>query len=135
MILQVAVQLQPQLAAGLLQQLQAHGVQHGQSTVLSRAVLLPDHTLLPCNSCSSLEQSSSGLIASWEPAEGAQEAGFPTKSRSEQHHPVVCIEIKPKCGFLPTAATIHPQRNIKRQRSRFQLQQALKLAQVCGSAR
>ena len=110
-------------------------MQHVQNAVLSSAFLLLDHTLLPCNSCSGVEQPSSGLMASWEPAEGAQEAGFPTNSGSEQHHPVVCIEIKPKCGFLPTAATIHPQHNIKRQQSRFQLQQALKLAQVCCSAR
>ena len=134
MTLQIAVQLQPQLAAGLLQQLQAHGLQLVQIALLSRAVLLPDYTLLCCNSCSSVEQSSSGFVISWEPAEVAQEANSPTNSRSQQHYPVMCIEIKPKSGFLPTTATIHPQHNIKRQRSRFQLQQALKLTEVCCSA-
>lgn len=37
------------------------------------------------------------------------------------------VEIKPKCGFLPSAKTIHPGRNIKKKVSRFRLQQSLKL--------
>lgn len=44
--------------------------------------------------------------------------------------PVVCVEIKPKWGALPTAETIHPDNAIKHQTSRFCLQQALKLAQA-----
>lgn len=50
--------------------------------------------------------------------------GAPSKT------PVVCVEIKPKWGALPTAETIHPDNAIKHQTSRFRLQQALKLAQA-----
>ena len=49
--------------------------------------------------------------------------------------PAVCIELKPKCGFIGGGgATVHPDnRPIKRSRSRFQLHQMLKLAEVGGT--
>lgn len=56
---------------------------------------------------------------------------FP-KSLAEQHvaqGPVVCIEVKPKCGFLPTAVAIAPAHAIKHVAPRFLLHQTLKLAQ------
>ena len=45
---------------------------------------------------------------------------------------MVCIELKPKCGFIGgSCATVHPHnQHIKRSRSRFQLHQTLKLAEV-----
>ena len=45
----------------------------------------------------------------------------------------ICLELKPKCGFLPTSACIHPKHAIKQEISRFQLHQHLKCAQVSGS--
>lgn len=45
--------------------------------------------------------------------------------------PTVCVELKPKCGFLPTAAAIAPEhRRLKTGTSRYVLQQRLKLQQV-----
>lgn len=42
--------------------------------------------------------------------------------------PVFVVELKPKCGFLPTAASV-PADSVKRYASRFSLHQQLKLAQ------
>ncbi len=44
--------------------------------------------------------------------------------------PAVCIELKSKWGALPAALTVHPDHSIKLHASKFQLQQALKLAQA-----
>jgi Inositol-pentakisphosphate 2-kinase len=44
--------------------------------------------------------------------------------------PTLCVELKPKWGCLPSAATIHPDNRLKRQKSKFQLQQNLKLAEA-----
>lgn len=47
--------------------------------------------------------------------------------------PTVCVELKPKCGFLPAAATIAQEtRRLKTGNSRYVLQQRLKLQQVCS---
>ncbi|DBB00055.1 TPA: Inositol-pentakisphosphate 2-kinase [Trebouxia sp. C0004] len=43
--------------------------------------------------------------------------------------PALCVEIKPKWGLLPTSPAIAAKHVIKKQVSRFQLQQHLKLAQ------
>jgi hypothetical protein len=41
--------------------------------------------------------------------------------------PVLCVELKPKCGFVTTCATVHPaHRRLKHRRSRYALHQALK---------
>ena len=45
----------------------------------------------------------------------------------------ICVELKPKCGFLPTSACIHPKHAVKHKIPRFQLHQHLKCAQVSGS--
>ncbi len=44
--------------------------------------------------------------------------------------PALCVEIKPKWGLLSTSPAIAAQHAVKKQVSRFQLQQHLKLAQV-----
>jgi hypothetical protein len=45
--------------------------------------------------------------------------------------PVLCIELKPKCGFLPTAPTVAPAHRCNKHKcSRYALQQRLKLQQV-----
>eukprot|EP00850_Spirogloea_muscicola_P001139 SM000004S15009 [mRNA] locus=s4:705433:708161:- [translate_table: standard] len=43
--------------------------------------------------------------------------------------PTICVEIKTKCGFLPSAATNAPGNAVKRCTSRFAMHQHLKLAQ------
>lgn len=40
------------------------------------------------------------------------------------------MELKPKCGFLPSSRYIHPKHEVKLRIPRFQLHQHLKLAQV-----
>jgi Inositol-pentakisphosphate 2-kinase len=45
--------------------------------------------------------------------------------------PVVCVDIKPKAGFLPTTCGVHPNSRIKHSHSRYQLHQRLKVHQVC----
>ncbi|KAK9907753.1 hypothetical protein WJX75_009233 [Coccomyxa subellipsoidea] len=57
-----------------------------------------------------------GCQAAWETSEMGQ-AG------------TLCVEIKPKCGFLPTSALIRPEHAVKRRVPRFQLHQLLKLEQ------
>ena len=42
----------------------------------------------------------------------------------------VSVELKPKCGFLATADSIHPENRTKWRVSRYQLHQHLKLQQV-----
>jgi hypothetical protein len=64
------------------------------------AVLLPDHTLFRA----------------------------PRSVRTHQPAPVVAVEIKPKCGFLPHAPTLL-QGCVKRRVSRFAMHQHLKVAQ------
>ena len=49
---------------------------------------------------------------------------------SHDDHPQLLVEIKPKCGFLPTSAAIPAADDVKRRVSRFQLHQRLKLAQA-----
>lgn len=81
------------------------------------AVLLPDATLLP--------DGSGGVYGSTHDGSGASDAG--------STGPVVCLELKPKCGFVVECATVHPaNRGLKRHRSRYQLHQQLKLAEVGG---
>ena len=47
-----------------------------------------------------------------------------------EHGKVFCVEVKPKCGFLPTSAAIHTDNSIKKRKSRFSLHQLLKHSQV-----
>lgn len=79
---------------------------------LARALLAAASPQAEATSCSATLMSDHTLFA--QPRSGA---------------PTLCVELKPKWGCLPTTATIHPDNRLKRQRSKFQLQQALKLAQ------
>lgn len=47
--------------------------------------------------------------------------------------PTVCIEIKPKAGFVPGTLGIHPDNRVKHRCSRYQLHQQLKLQQACAA--
>jgi hypothetical protein len=73
------------------------------------AVLMPDVTLLP--------------------ASGPSGTRGPESERAAG--PAVCIELKPKCGFINACSTVHPaNRGLKHSRSRYQLHQLLKLEEV-----
>ncbi|KAL8130625.1 hypothetical protein V2J09_019780 [Rumex salicifolius] len=50
---------------------------------------------------------------------------FPYGDSSEG--PCICVEIKPKCGFLPSSRFISEKNAIKKKVSRFKMHQALKL--------
>lgn len=85
------------------------------------AALLPDVTLL-ASSGSSGSRGPHGL------------SGGGGAAAAEGAGPVVCLELKPKCGFVGRCATVHPDnRHIKRSNSRYQLHQMLKLSQVAGA--
>ena len=63
---------------------------------------------------------------------GAAGAGH---TREGSHHlglgqDTLCVELKPKCGCLPTSAAIAPAHAIKRAVPRYALHQRLKLAQA-----
>lgn len=127
-------QLPPEFACALTAQLGG-----AYKSLSCEAWLLPDHTLFRqtaekgslCKG-SSVDQiegraapavrwhaddSQGGCQAAWETSEMGQ-AG------------TLCVEIKPKCGFLPTSALIRPEHAVKRRVPRFQLHQLLKLEQV-----
>lgn len=90
------------------------------------AALLPDVTLLP--SCSSRTAYGSGSSLG---PHGLARGG--STAVPEGCGPVVCLEVKPKSGFIGCCATVHPdRRHIKRSRSRYQLHQMLKLSEVGG---
>lgn len=84
----------------MLATLAQHGRQPPPLAIHDLALLMPNCTALP--PC------------------GALQAGF-------DH---LVVEIKPKWGCLPTSPAIPPQHAIKKQVSRYQLLQRLKLAQV-----
>lgn len=94
---QVPVELPSALQSIFLLQLRQRGRQPAPTAICSRAHVLQDFSVLP-----------------------------------QLHHtsragPDICIEIKPKCGFLPTADTICPRNVVKKRVPRFTLHQALKL--------
>jgi len=129
------MELPAELSSRLLAQIQAKGRQPAPSQLLETTLLLPDYTLLPPGSRGNFSGGAcpeEGRLASIQlsrpRAEGSEcvpkfeEGGFGQSTLG--------IEIKPKCGCLPVAATIHPVNSIKKQKSRFALHQRLKLDQV-----
>ena len=133
------------LVDALVKQLRQQG-RPGDSSLSDRALLLPDHTTF-CWS-SSVEHAHAGcrqaslqpsagesmLLGGRVPSQGLQSLSGSAQSQHEQHSwrahaakACICVEIKPKCGFLPTCGLIrHP---VKRRMSRYQAHQQLKLAQ------
>lgn len=88
------------------------------------AALLPDVTLLPGAQQQALQQRNHQQQAQLQPAQQRQTSGQPVG-------PVVCVELKPKCGFVTSCGTVHPSnRELKHSRSRYQLHQLLKLSQA-----
>ena len=141
--------LPPAFQAALLVLLQLKG-RHGTTEISSEALLLPDLTLFSGSACSA-----SGTLACCgvqhaeqrqledqgtcsEAAQDAQSLGqgrhssSPARCLAVDAHACICVELKPKCGFLPTSPCIrHP---MQRRVSRYQLHQRLKLAQGSISA-
>lgn len=88
------------------------------------AALMPDVTLLPPAGPPSLQQPPAAQQQQTQQQEAQQQGCVPTG-------PVVCVELKPKCGFVTSCGTVHPtNRDLKHSRSRYQLHQLLKLSQV-----
>ncbi|KAL3138530.1 Inositol-pentakisphosphate 2-kinase, variant 3 [Trebouxia sp. C0010 RCD-2024] len=120
----VQVQVPAQLLASLSDQLcsssSCSSLSTNQRQLLSPAAcLLPDCTLFP--------PSHSALRATPD-----VERHYNTSSSSAPGsavEPVLCVEIKPKWGLLPTSPAISAEHEVKRHKSRFQLHQKLKLAQ------
>ena len=99
-----------------------YGDSSSGSPAAGLATLMPDVTLLPdglpiCTAAATATATS--------PSSSTSSCGM---------GPVMCIELKPKCGFISSCGTVHPDnRPLKHSRSRYQLHQMLKLAQVRGS--
>ncbi|KAI7841620.1 hypothetical protein COHA_004790 [Chlorella ohadii] len=96
------------------------------------AALLPDVTLLP--------QSTAAALLAPRPQQQAQQQEQQQAQPQQQTPgmpvgPVVCIELKPKCGFVTGCGTVHPaNRELKHSRSRYRLHQLLKLSQASRRA-
>ncbi|BDA50874.1 Inositol-pentakisphosphate 2-kinase IPK1 at N-terminal half [Coccomyxa sp. Obi] len=122
-------QLSTEFAAALAAQLQS-----ADRSLSCRAWLLPDHTVFrQCadnkrlhteSSARGLEGRAAGAVRHAERNDEA--AGVST---GIHHAGTLCVEIKPKCGFIPTSTLIRPEHEVKKRVPRFQLHQRLKLAQ------
>ena len=136
------------MAAGLAAQLQRQG-RSGNSSLSDRALLLPDHTLFCCSTAANTEHADhadcrraqqqpnteEGMPLRGSIASQCSQSNTGSKTSEQVQHSshaspaeaCICVEIKPKCGFLPTCALNgHP---LKRRMSRYQAHQRLKLAQ------
>lgn len=124
--------LSTDFAAALSAQLQST-----DGSLSCKAWLLPDYTVFRhCADSKWLDTESS--------AAGLEGRTTCTVRRAERNHgaggestgmhsaSTLCVEIKPKCGFLPTSTLIRPEHGIKHRVPRFQLHQRLKLAEVCA---
>lgn len=94
------------------------------------AVLMPDVTrlpdLLPARGLQGVPQDVQQPGAQQQQQQQQPEAAAPAAAG-----PVVCVELKPKCGFICACATVHPaNHDLKHSRSRYQLHQLLKLSQA-----
>ncbi len=88
------------------------------------AALLPDVTLLP-------QCTAAAPLAPWQEQQAQQQAAQQQQTPGQPVGPVVCIELKPKCGFVASCGTVHPaNRELKHSRSRYRLHQLLKLSQA-----
>lgn len=130
--------LSKELADDLLGQLRQLGRQPPPLALKEVAVLMPDYTLMPSKRSPNHAQTPVSCHFQITPSTLAPESS----SRASETHlknmqqpcerdsTVFCIEIKPKCGFLPTSTAIHPGHSVKKRRSRFALHQLLKHSQV-----
>lgn len=140
------VELPLELQAGLLQQLRLKGRQPAPEVLSDTAILMPDYTFVggqvpqsshrPPGEMSNtagchfrLQISAEDVCSSCRAAFGGDSQGS-TSDDLTQGGRTMCIEIKPKCGFLPESAAISPESNVKKTKSRFSLHQLLKYAKV-----
>ena len=135
-LLQVQVQLSKELQTGLSDQLCS--ISSSSSTAAQRALLsctaclLPDCTVfLPAQStiCATSDVNKHN-ITSPSPLKGPVHSCETAQLAVKTPAPVLCVEIKPKWGLLPTSPAISIKHEAKKHKSRFQLHQRLKLAQV-----
>lgn len=89
------------------------------------ACLLPDCTLFPPS------HSAFRATPDVERQYYTSSSSAPGTAQGSAVEPVLCVEIKPKWGLLPTSPAISAKHEVKRHKSKFQLHQKLKLAQVC----
>ncbi|CAL8462781.1 g2314 [Coccomyxa elongata] len=85
------------------------------------------HTGLPCNLSTEFAAALSAQLQSADTSLSCKAWLLPDHTVFRQC--TLCVEIKPKCGFLPTSILIRPEHGIKHRVPRFQLHQQLKLAQ------
>ena len=130
---QVQVHVPTQLLASLSHQLCSSSTSISSLTIPQRqllsstACLLPDCTLFPPS------QSAPHGVPDVDPQHCTSPGAAPGRSaQASWVEPVLCVEIKPKWGLLPTSPAIPAKHEIKRHKSRLQLHQKLKLAQVCA---
>ena len=124
---QVMLELPNELVSNFLAQLRSRGRPPPPRHLMKTALLLPAYTLLPIGA--GREPMPSGALSTIALPRSPHWRQDVSQSRGDGT-PTLGIELKPKCGFLPSAATIHPGNSVKKQRSRFTLHQQLKLAQV-----
>ena len=99
------------------------------------AALLPDVTLMPVSGCGhGIAVGNEAAAAERQGPGGDSGSGISREPPSSP--PVVCFELKPKCGFVTACGTVHPERRaLKHSRPRYRLHQHLKLQQVCAPSR
>ena len=120
------VRVPKELLGGLLEQLEEKGRQPAPHGLKEIAALMQDYSFVtPAKDCiqSTLEIALE-TFNSWNPRNAFGGTAEPSLSH------VLCIEVKPKCGFLPTSGAIHPANAAKKHQSRFSMHQILKLHQV-----
>eukprot|EP00271_Cylindrocystis_brebissonii_P001353 TRINITY_DN11626_c0_g1_i1.p1 TRINITY_DN11626_c0_g1~~TRINITY_DN11626_c0_g1_i1.p1 ORF type:complete len:710 (+),score=106.98 TRINITY_DN11626_c0_g1_i1:42-2171(+) len=87
------------------------------SLVAGEAALISDHSVFP---------NRAGAASTPHRSEGQDQE--PLAKHGDEVEDTICVEIKPKCGFLPTSPAIAPANEVKRHVTRFEMHQHLKLA-------
>ncbi|KAJ0548763.1 putative inositol-pentakisphosphate 2-kinase [Helianthus annuus] len=112
----------------------------GVNTLLDSALLMSDHSIFPHGNSSSSSSSYTSFCGKHN-QNAPKHTPFlsnyllticfsPTiKAIHEEQQVCISVEIKPKCGFLPTSGFIREENAAKRRISRFRLHQILKFHQ------
>lgn len=137
-LLQVQVQLSKELQTGLMNQLCSISSSTAAETAFlsHTACLLPDCTVflpaqsISCASSDVKQPHSTSSSTSFPTSNGPAHSCETAQPAMNTPAPVLCVELKPKWGLLPTSPAIPTKHEVKKHKSRFQLHQMLKLAQV-----